>query len=141
MFRARTSRASQEVQTGIVLPIHASALGKVLLAFDPGAARSMVGHDLPSLTFRTVVDRSQLMRELADIRDEGWGACVEEAEPNVADIAAPVRDGSGHVVAAVGIHGSVADVYDSQMRPRPRLTGEVTAAARQISRVLGHGAA
>lgn len=140
VFRARTSRSRQEIQTGIALPVHASALGKILLAFDPGAARSIRGRDLPSLTFRTVVHRGQLMRELADIRDHGWGACVEEAEPDLADIAAPVRDASGYVVAAVGIHGKITNVCDDQMRPRTQLIGEVTTAARQISRVLGHGA-
>ncbi|XAS76578.1 IclR family transcriptional regulator [Dermatophilaceae bacterium Sec6.4] len=140
VFRARTSRSRQEVQTGFMLPLHASALGKVLLAFDPGAARSIIGTDLTSLTFRTVVNRSQLMRELADVRDDGWGACVEEAEPDLADIAAPVRDSSGHVVAAIGIHGAVGNLCDEQLRPWPQLTHEVTTAARQISRVLGHGA-
>ncbi len=140
VYRARTSRSRQETQTGAVLPLHASALGKVLLAFDPGAARSIIGRELPSLAFRTVTDRSQLVRQLADVRDDGWASCVEEAEPNLADIAAPVRDASGFVVAAVGIHGSVGNICDEQTRPRPQLIREVTAAARQISRVIGHGA-
>ncbi len=139
VFRARTSGSRQETQTGGVLPLHASALGKVLLAFDPGAARSIIGRELPSLTFRTVTDRSRLVRQLADVRDDGWAACIGEAEPDVADIAAPVRDASGFVVAAVGIHGSVDNVCGEQTRPRPQLIHEVTAAARQISRVIGHG--
>lgn len=140
VFRARTSRSRQAVQTGIVLASHATAHGKVLLAFDPGAARSIIGRDLPSLTFRTVINRSQLMRELADVRDDGWATFVEEAELGFADIAAPVRDSSGQVVAAIGIHGTVANICDGQLRPRLQLTREVTSAARQISRVLGHGA-
>lgn len=139
VLRARTSRSRQESLTGTVLPLHASAPGKVLLAFDPGAARSIVGRELPGLTFRTVTDRSRLVRQLADVRDEGWAACVEEAEPNMADIAAPVRDASGFVIAAVGIHGSVEHVCDEHNRPRTQLIKDVTAAARQISRVIGHG--
>lgn len=140
VFRARAGGSRQESQTGVVLPLHASALGKVLLAFDPGAGRSIIGKELPSLTFRTVTDRSRLIRGLADVRDEGWAACVEEAELNVADIAAPVRDASGFVVAAVGVHGLVDHICDEQLRPRPQLIREVTAAARQVSRVIGHGA-
>lgn len=123
------------------LPAHATALGKVLLAFDPGAARSIVGRQLESCTYRTVTDRPTLLRQLADVRDKGWAAAVEEAEPAAAGIAAPVRDRSGYVVAAVGIVGAVDDLCDSRSRPRPSLAGEVVRAARSISRELGHGRA
>lgn len=131
----------RRMETGQRLPLHATALGKVLLAFDPGAARSIVGRSLVSYTYRTVTDRPTLLRQLADVRDKGWAAAVEEVEPQVAGIAAPVRDRVGHVVAAVGIVGSVDDLCDSRSRPRPALAGEVVRAARSISRELGHGRA
>ena len=85
--------------------MHASALGKVLLAFDPGAARSVVGKELAGYTFRTITDRYALQRELAVIRDQGWAADVGESAAGVPAIAAPIRDGGGYVVAAVGIEG------------------------------------
>lgn len=135
----RAGPAAQTTETGRTLPLHASALGKVLLAFDPGAARSITGRELESYTFRTVVRRAQLMRELADIRDVGWSAAVEEGEPDLAEIAAPLRDQSGYVVAAVGIHGRVSDLCDHRMRPHSGLVSEVVRAAREISRILGHG--
>ena len=128
------------VRPGQVRSLHASAVGKVLLAFDPGAARSIVGRQLESLTFRTVTDRQVLLRELADVRDQGWAAAVEEDEPGQAGIAAPVRDRGGYVVAAVGICGAVDQVCDARLGPRPGLVEDVVWVARAISRALGHGA-
>ena len=131
--------AHQVVDTGSTLPLHASALGKVLLAFDPGAARSIVGQPLESLTFRTITDRAQLLRALADIRDAGSAVSVEEVEPELAGIAAPVRDRGGYVVAAVGIDGPVVRLCDARLAPRSGLVEHVERVAREISRVLGHG--
>lgn len=123
-----------------VLPLHASAHGKVLLAFDPGAARSVRGRELEAHTFRTITEPAALQRALADVRDTGWAAVVEEAEPGCAAIAAPVRDRGGYVVAAVGLEGPVARICDDRLRPRADLAAEVVAVARSTSRALGHGA-
>ncbi len=127
--------------TGVRLPLHATAHGKVLLAFDPRGAHRLTGRTIESLTYQTITDRSQLLRALADVRDLGSAAAVEEAEPGVATIAAPVRDRDGYVVAAVGIQGRVQDICDARTRPRPPLTQHVVEAARLISRELGHGRA
>ena len=130
---------AQEADTGSSLPLHATALGKVLIAFDPGAARSVVGQQLDRLTFRTITDRSQLLRALADARDTGWAAAVEEVLPDLVGIAAPVRDRGGYVVASVGISGPVRRLCDSRGLPRADLVEQVTGVARSISRALGHG--
>jgi DNA-binding IclR family transcriptional regulator len=137
VFRRDSPR--QELETGDEVPLHATAPGKVLLAFDPGAARSVVGRDLESFTYRTVTDRGALLRDLADVRDRGWAAAVEESEPGVAGIAAPVRDRGGYVVAAVGIGGPVDAICDARSRPRTALVQHVMRAGRSISREFGHG--
>jgi DNA-binding IclR family transcriptional regulator len=121
------------------VPLHATALGKILLTHDVGAYRSIGGTTLCSLTFHTVTDRLRLDRELARVRDEGWAAEVEESEPDLAAIAAPIRDHSGSVVAAVGIRGHRDRICDTRGRPRPALVAQVVRAARSISRELGHG--
>ncbi|MET3804967.1 DNA-binding IclR family transcriptional regulator [Nakamurella sp. UYEF19] len=135
----RAGRSDQVLLTGTAVPLHASALGKVLLAFDPGAARSIVGQQLPSYTFRTITDRVALQRDLATIRDQGWATSVEESAAGVAAIAAPIRDGGGYVVATVGIEGDLDQVCDERSRPRPGLISQVIRAGRSISRELGHG--
>ncbi len=137
VFRAGADR--QTLATGSTVPLHASALGKVLLAFDPTAARSVVGAELPSLTFRTVTDRIALHRELAAVRDNGWAAAVDEAEPGLAGIAAPVRDRGGYVIAVVGIEGETSRLCEERGRPRSALISHVVRAGREISRELGHG--
>ncbi|QNK83138.1 IclR family transcriptional regulator [Nakamurella sp. PAMC28650] len=137
VFRADGS--DQVILTGTGLPLHANALGKVLLAFDPGAARSIIGKDLPGYTFRTLTDRVALQRDLASIRDLGWAASVDESDAGVSGIAAPIRDGGGYVVATVGIEGASTRICDERSRPRATLVSQVVRAGRSISRELGHG--
>ncbi len=135
----RADRSAQVLLTGSPVPLHASALGKILLAFDPGAARSIMGKELPSFTFRTITERLPLQRELATVRDQGWAASVEESESGATAIAAPIRDGGGYVVATVGIEGETGRMCDEKSRPRTALVSQVVRAGRCISRELGHG--
>ena len=124
---------------GAGVPLHANALGKVLLAYDPGAARSLVGRTLDRFTENTQVDRVAVQRELATIRDVGWAAAMGEDRAGIGQIAAPVRDRGGFVVAAVGIEASIGRLCDDRSRPRTPLVTEVVRTARSISRELGHG--
>lgn len=135
----RPDSSVQQLKTGSRRPLHATALGKVLLAHDPRAVRALGQGNLEGFTYRTETDRSRLLRDLADVRDLGWAASVEEETPGQAGIAAPIRDRGGHVIAAVGIQGSVATVCDSRQRPRQALATHVMATARAISREFGHG--
>jgi DNA-binding IclR family transcriptional regulator len=135
----RADATAQVLDVGSTVPLHASALGKVLLAFDPGAARSLSGPSLDSLTYRTITNRAQLQHELADTRDRGWAASVEEEVPGVASIAAPIRDRGGYVVASIGISGDVERLCDHRARPLERLAELVVRAGRSVSREFGHG--
>ncbi len=135
----RPDESPQTLQTGSTRPLHATALGKVLLAHDPRAARTLGAGRLDAYTQRTVVDPARLHRELADVRDLGWAASVEEWRPGQASLAAPVRDRSGFVIAAVCIEGRPDALCDSRLRPRPDLAKRVMDAGRSISRELGHG--
>jgi len=137
----RPDRTTQMTLTGSAVALHATALGKILLAYDPRAARRLRLEHMEALTYRTITDRSRLLRDLADVRDKGFAAAVEEAEPGVASIAAPIRDEDGYVVAAIGIQGRVETVCDARSNPRSALTKHVLNISRAISRELGHGRA
>ena len=137
VFRADTP--GQVIETGTRLPLHASAVGKVLLAFDPSAVRALPGRELEAFTYRTSTDRSALLRQLADVRDSGWSAAVDEHVPGLAEVAAVVRDRGGYAVAAVGVVGRVDTICDHLLRPQQDVVREVLAAGRSISRELGHG--
>jgi IclR family acetate operon transcriptional repressor len=87
---------------GRLVPFHCSANGKVLLAF--GAAPMPPG-PLERRTPRTIVTAARLADELETVRERGFATAVEELEPGLAAVAAPVRGPDGAVVAALSVSG------------------------------------
>ncbi|HEY7967581.1 MAG TPA: IclR family transcriptional regulator [Solirubrobacteraceae bacterium] len=81
---------------------HCTAVGKVFLAF--GAARLPSG-PLEAHAPATIVTRDALETELRRVESRGHAAAIDELEPGLAAIAAPVRGGDGRVVAALSITG------------------------------------
>jgi IclR family transcriptional regulator, acetate operon repressor len=82
------------------VPAHGSALGKVFFAF--GALR------LPAEPFETLADntaRTSADLRLDEIRARGYATALDELEPGLWAVAAPVRDGSGGVLAALSVSG------------------------------------
>lgn len=124
----------QTLDVGSLLPLHACALGKVLLAYSTEAAR---GVPLELFTRRTLTRPEDLARALAAVRDRGWACDVEELTPGEAGIAAPIRGYGGLVVGAIGVSGPVERLCDSRGRPGATLVSYVREAARAVSRDLG----
>jgi IclR family transcriptional regulator, acetate operon repressor len=81
--------------------LHASALGKVLLA----AGVAPVADVLEAPTRATIVEHGALERELALVRERGYATSIEELEPGLLAVAAGVRERSGAVIAALAISG------------------------------------
>ncbi|RDI59620.1 IclR family transcriptional regulator [Nocardia pseudobrasiliensis] len=133
----RPDNSLQALELGELLPPHATALGKVLLAFDADLATVVRTRELPALTRRTIVDRIALGRELAGVRSAGFARDAGEFKPNAAGIAAPIRSRGGLVVGAIGITGALDALCDTQLRPRPTLVEHVRDAAAAVSRDLG----
>ncbi|MFF7942821.1 IclR family transcriptional regulator [Nocardia gamkensis] len=135
----RPDNTEQALELGELLPPHATALGKVLLAYDADPAATVRRADPAALTHRTLVDRAALTRELAGVRRAGWAGDIEEFRTGEAGIAAPIRAPGGLVVGAIGISGAVDRLCDAKSRHRPALVGRVLDAARAVSRDLGAG--
>jgi DNA-binding IclR family transcriptional regulator len=115
---------------GATLPAHASALGKVLLAFaPPGTARSLVATGLPRYTARTVTRPDRLLHELAVARLTGFATCEGELVAGESSVAAPVTAPGGRVVAALGMQ--VDDLRGLEVTRHL-----LTVAARSLSREL-----
>lgn len=117
---------------GRPVPLHCTALGKVLVAF--GAAELPPGR-LERRTPRTVTSRAALEAELAEVRRLGWAATVEELEPGLVAVAAPVHRSIGTVAAAMSVSGP------SSRLDAGRLAGvaaECVAQANALSAQLGH---
>ncbi len=90
-------------RAGMRLPAWATGLGKVLLAYLPAEElrRRMAGVEFEPFTSTTVTSLAQLERILEQIRADGIGRDEGEHTPFVYCVAAPVRDVSGTVVAAM----------------------------------------
>jgi DNA-binding IclR family transcriptional regulator len=127
----------QTLDVGALLPLHASSMGKVLLAFGTAAPETGPGGELEAYTRHTLVTREDLDRALAEIREQGWGAEVQEMSLGEAGIAAPIRGHGGLVVGAIALSGPSERICDPKGRPQPALIGLLREAARAISRDLG----
>ena len=118
---------------GLAVPLHCAALGKVLLAF--GAAELPKGR-LEQRTDRTITSRSALAAELAAVRERGYAVTIEELEPGLVAVAAPVFSAGTGAVSALSVSGPASRLAGG------RLTGAAAscmAAARTLSALLGHG--
>jgi DNA-binding IclR family transcriptional regulator len=129
----RPDGSRQMPEVGIVIPAHASALGKALLAFLPEQADDLLAGDkLRSMTSETLIDPSVLRTQLAEVAREALATEREEAVLGEAGIAAPIFDASGAAVGAIGIVLPAAD-----WPPTGSTFTAVREAARNISRELG----
>ncbi|SOE07571.1 IclR family transcriptional regulator [Streptomyces sp. Ag109_G2-15] len=127
----------QTLDVGSLLPLHASSLGKVLLAFGAASLEPEQAAQLEAYTRHTLVAPEQLTRALAEVRELGWAAEIQEMSMGEAGLAAPIRGHGGLVVGAIGLSGHVERICDSQGRPRPSQITLIREAARAISRDLG----
>ena len=111
--------------------LHVTAIGQVLLAFAPKHVQEEVlGGDLPAYTPNTYTDRATLERVLADIRRTGYAVSDRQVDMAHLGVAAPVRDASGQVIAAVSLALTGTDANERGAVHLVRLT------ATSISRAL-----
>src|SRR4051812_8909231 len=91
------------------LPVHATASGKILVAFaHETVLTTVLGTKLERFTPETITGTRLFRREIEGIRARGYATVWAELESDLAAVAAPVRDHSGNVVAAVAIGGPVS---------------------------------
>lgn len=114
---------------GSRLPMHATGVGKVLLAHCPEDVRDHVLANLVPLTPHTITNPTVLASQLDRIRRSGVAMTGEEMSPGACSLAVPVVQSSdGAVVAAIGV------VVANLKRDRQRLLGALQVAARGIGR-------
>jgi len=92
--------------TGARAPLHAVSSGQALLAFRPPAAiERYLAAPMERFTARTLAEPDAVRDRLRSIRRKGFTWAIEEYDPGISSVAAPVADGSGEVIAAVHVHG------------------------------------
>ena len=107
---------------GKQVPYHCTAQGKVFLAFG---AVPVPTTPLERHAPRTIVDPVQLARELDAVRSRGYATTLDELEPGLWAVAAPVVDGGG-VIAAVSISGPTTRLRDGLLDELGRLLVDET---------------
>jgi DNA-binding IclR family transcriptional regulator len=119
-------------------PLHATAAGKVFLAYMPDDQRRLLLLEpLERFTENTIVDPAILQDQLREIRDKDYGYTVEELETGLSAVGAPIRCADGAVVAAVSVSGPA---FRLPVDSIPEIGELVKGGAADISRRLGfHG--
>lgn len=122
----RVPRASR---VGGRLPLHATAVGKVLLAYEEDWVREgYVRSHLAAPTRRTKTNPKRLLEELAQIRVQGYGSTFEEVRVGSCSIAVPVLLPDGRPLAAVGLV-----MLSTQAKQMTRFLPQLTGTARRVA--------
>ncbi|BAB05856.1 IclR family transcriptional regulator [Halalkalibacterium halodurans] len=118
-------------------PIHCTSVGKVIMAYLPEKVQiSLIErYGLPPHTERTITDKETFMKELEKIRLEGYGYEMEENEPGITCIAAPIFDYQGAITAAVSISGPSIRLSKERLH---ELRPLIIAIGKKISQRLGY---
>ncbi len=123
-------------EVGVELPAHCSAVGKVLLAFRPWleVERFVTKKGLVAFTRNTITDLDRLRQELEVVRARGWAYDLEEAMEGLCCVAAPIRDYTGSVVAAMSLSVPAARFYPRKQE----FQRAILAACQEVSERLGY---
>jgi DNA-binding IclR family transcriptional regulator len=123
---------------GELTPLHATSSGKILLAFmTPEDRRKLFASSgaLAKLTTHTITSQRELEAQVEAAAHDGYASSVEELEEGLNAVAAPVRDHTGGVIAALSVSGPV---YRFTEERRREVAPDVVAAAAAISHRMGH---
>ena len=122
---------------GRLTPVHCTSSGKVLIAHLDRERRAtlLTTSGMPALTRHTVTAPDRLDEQLAGVREAGYAVVVEEYELGLNAVAAPVRDRSGAVIAAVSVSGPSYRLEESRIR---QLVAPLLAGTAEISRRMGY---
>ncbi|WP_046179780.1 IclR family transcriptional regulator [Domibacillus tundrae] len=117
-------------------PVHCTSVGKAILAHLPvtEVIDILDRKGLPIHTEHTITTKESFLKELAHVKKDGYALDLEENEPGIRCIAAPVFDHNGAVAAAVSISGPTLRMTDERLLP---LQKRMIQAGKDISNRLG----
>lgn len=123
------------VLPGDLLPAHAAASAKAILAFqDEATVARFLQPPLEVLTSRTKTDVAEVMAEFAQIRETGFAVCDREIDENILAFACPVHIGAIGVIHALGVTGPVTRLG---RQDQTRLIERMKQAAATLGAMLG----
>ena len=117
-------------------PAFCTSEGRALLAFSaPELVATVLKEELVARTPKTTTNAKALRLMLDEVRQLGYATDDEESENGMRSVAAPIRDISGRVIAAVGLAGPIQRLTKKELR---RLVPHVVATADAISARMGY---
>lgn len=127
------------IQVGSRVPAHLTTPGRMLIAhLPPEALRERLGNDpLPTVTGQSPATHARLSDILAADHERGCAWSFSAFEPGIDSCAAPVRDATGEIIAAISVAGP-QQRFEADGALRERTEKEVKAAARDLSALLGY---
>jgi IclR family KDG regulon transcriptional repressor len=137
-IRIRESRQAVRMSSGLGsrAPAHCTGVGKALIAYQPpDVVQQVIDNGLTRYTEHTITDPAALIEELATIRQKGYAIDDEEIEVGLRCIAAPIRDHTGQVTAAISVAAPVQRMTKKNVQTT---IPSVVSAAEAISRRLGY---
>ena len=121
-FVVATLSSNQPIEIGVrpggELSLHSSAQGKVLLAFGDPAILEALPEQLPAVTPKTVLSKRDLVREIAEIRQQGYASAPEESLLGINAISAPILDGNGRLIGSIGLIASIQHLGVTPTEPQ-----------------------
>jgi len=137
-FAARTTVASS-VQIGTRFPVHATVMGRMTICdfSDPELAALFPKEPLPAFSEQTPTTLAALKEILTKDREAGYAVSQSYFERGVSSVAAPVREGSGRIVAAINITAVDSHVHFEDMQGA--LKNAVLRASEEIQGQLPSG--
>jgi IclR family KDG regulon transcriptional repressor len=140
-LRKIESRRSLRVVTmvssvGDSVPMYCTGLGKAILAWFPlNEQEKYISHQIfTKYTDTTITDGPSLLRELAQIRQQGYALDHQEHEEGIVCVAAPVFTSGQLPIAAISIAGPSVRMRDKTLH---RYVELILAASQEISGKLG----
>lgn len=117
-------------------PLYAGASSRLLLAHAPGEVlEAVLSAERARYTERTVVGKAAMLQALQQVRAEGYAHSEGERSAGTSALAVPIRDGSGQVVAALGLSAPASRMTAQHRR---RYLAALREEAAEVSRRLGH---
>ena len=103
---------------GLRGPLHATASGKVLLAFggDSAVLERVLAVPLERMTPATVIQPAALRRQLGQVRSRGYATCWQEREIGFSSVALPLRDYTGQVAGSLALAGLASRLTPRSLR-------------------------
>ncbi|HMS38707.1 MAG TPA: IclR family transcriptional regulator, partial [Pyrinomonadaceae bacterium] len=135
-LEAENSFIKMDIWVGHRLPVHTTAIGKILVSFLPEdeIIRILELRGMERKTRKSITNQQKFLREAERVRKYGFAVDDEENAVGVRCIAAPIYDAKGKIIAALGTSSVVMHIDETHL---PKIVDLVIKSAAKVSRQMG----